>query len=166
MNCVEINQELLANANGAENYFKNNILGDVGLWLWWLNQMQSLQWVRKGSLQQKETAMSQLKIKVMLLAFFDWNSIIQYEFVLDGEQQIVKVSITAPEEYCMQEDAWIEEKQTWILHHNKTLGHTSFLIHSYVAKHETSSISYLSYSAAWPYQTFAFIPSYINLQTR
>ena len=49
--CVEISQELLANANGNENFLKNVITGDK-TWVYGYDvetKMQSSQWMGKGS---------------------------------------------------------------------------------------------------------------------
>jgi len=50
-NCIEISQELLANANGNENFLKNIITGD-DTWVYGYDvetKMQSSQWIGKGS---------------------------------------------------------------------------------------------------------------------
>ena len=50
-NCIEISQELLANANGNENFLKNIITGD-DTWVYGYDvetKMQSSQWMGKGS---------------------------------------------------------------------------------------------------------------------
>ena len=55
-NCVEISQELLANANGNESFLKNIITGNE-TWLYGYDvetKMQSLQWMGKGSPQPKK----------------------------------------------------------------------------------------------------------------
>ena len=49
-NCVEISQEMLANANGNENFLKNIITGD-DTWVYVYDvetKMQSSQWMGKG----------------------------------------------------------------------------------------------------------------------
>jgi len=55
-NRVEISQELLANANGNENFIKNITTGDE-TWVYWNDvetKMQSSQWMGKGSPRQKK----------------------------------------------------------------------------------------------------------------
>ena len=59
-NRVEISQELLANANGNENFLKNIITGDE-TWVYGYDvetRMQSLQWMGKGSPRTKKAWMS------------------------------------------------------------------------------------------------------------
>ena len=70
-NRVEISQELLANANGNENFLKNIITGDE-TWVYGYDvetKMQSSQWMGKGSPRPKKACMSRSKIKVMLVVF-------------------------------------------------------------------------------------------------
>jgi len=38
------------------------------------------------------------------------------------------------------------ENQTWTLHHDNALAHTSLLIHSYLTKHQTSVLPHPPYS--------------------
>ena len=71
-NCVEISQELLASANGNENFLKNIITGDE-MWVYGCDvetKMQSLQWMGKRSPGPKKARMSRSKIRVMLVVFF------------------------------------------------------------------------------------------------
>ena len=59
-NRVEISQELLANANGNENFLENIITGDE-TWVYVYDvetNMQSSQWLGKGSLRPKKARMS------------------------------------------------------------------------------------------------------------
>ena len=70
-NRVEISEELLANANGNENFLKNIITGDE-TWVYGYDvetKMQSSQWMGKGSAHPKKARMSLSKIKVMLVVF-------------------------------------------------------------------------------------------------
>jgi len=73
-NRVEISQELLANANGDENFLKNIIRGDE-TWVYGYGvetKMQSSQWMGKGSPRERGGGeqMSRSKIKVTLVVFF------------------------------------------------------------------------------------------------
>jgi len=85
-NRVEISQELLANANGNENFFKNIIIGDETRVYGYdvETKMQSSQWMGKGSPRPKKARMSRSKIKVLLVVFFDWKGIVHHEFVPRG----------------------------------------------------------------------------------
>jgi len=82
-NRVEISQELLANANGNENFLKNTIPGGE-TWVYRYDvetKIQSSQWMGKGSPRSKKALMSRSKIKVMLVVFFAWKGIDHHEFV-------------------------------------------------------------------------------------
>ena len=71
-NRVEISQELLANANGNENFLKNIMTGDE-MWVYGYDvetKMQSSQWTGKGSPRPRKARMSRSKIKVLLVVFF------------------------------------------------------------------------------------------------
>jgi len=61
----------------------------------------------KGLHDQKKARMSQSKIKVMLVVFFDWKSIVHHEFVLRGQmvnKQLYR-EVLAFEGCCAQEEA-------------------------------------------------------------
>jgi len=112
----KISQELLANANGNENFLKNIITGDE-TWVYGYDvetKMKSSQWMGKGSPRQKKARISRSKIKVMLVVFFDWKGIVYPEFVPRGQvvnkqlyrkQTVVPGSFSAFEGCCAQEQA-------------------------------------------------------------
>jgi hypothetical protein len=85
-NRVEISQELLANANGNENFVKNIMTGDETSICGYRveTKMQSSQWMGKRSSRSKKTLMSWSKIKSLLVLFLDWNGIVHHEFVPRG----------------------------------------------------------------------------------
>ena len=64
-NRVEISKELLANANGNENFLKNIITGDET----WVHGYDVETKMGKGSPRPKKARMSRSKIKVMLVCF-------------------------------------------------------------------------------------------------
>ena len=69
-------------------------------------KMQSLQWMGKGSPRPKKAQMSQSKIKVMLVVFFDWKGIVHHEFVPHGKMVNSLVGSFSPfEGCCVQEEA-------------------------------------------------------------
>jgi len=82
-NRVEISQELLASANGNENFLKNIITGDeTSVYGYDVEtKMQSSQWKGKGSPRPKKARVSRLQMKVLLVVFFDWKGIVHHEFV-------------------------------------------------------------------------------------
>jgi len=125
-NHVEISQELLANTSGNENFLKNTITGDE-TWVYVYDvetKMLSSQWMGKGSPQPKKAGMSQSKIKVMLVVFFDWKGIVHHEFVPHGwminTQLYQKVLARSRDAVCRKRfEMW--ENQAWMLHHDNGL---------------------------------------------
>ena len=113
-NRVEISQELLANANGNENFLKKIITGwDMGLWVWWWNKdaIVAVEGERVSSTNKKKARMSRSKFKVMLVVFFDWKSIVHHELVSRGQMvTVLPGSFSAFEGCCAQEVAWIVGK--------------------------------------------------------
>ena len=70
-NRAGISQELLANANGNENFLKNIISGDE-TWVCRYDvetKMQSSLWMGKGSPRPKKARMSRSKTKVVMCSF-------------------------------------------------------------------------------------------------
>ena len=83
-NRVEISKELLANANGNENFLKNIITGDeTRVYVCDVEtKMQSSMWM---VLLDQKTQMSSSQIKVILVVYFHWKGIVQHEFVPRGQ---------------------------------------------------------------------------------
>jgi len=92
---------------------------------------------------------SQPKIKVMLVVFFDWKGIVHNEFVSPGQlvNKELYQKVLANLRDCVRSkrpEFW--EQQTWMLHHNNVLAHVSLLIRNYLAEHQTSVVPYPPYS--------------------
>ena len=86
-NRVEICQELLANANGNENFLQKIIRGDE-TWVCGYDvetKMHSSQWMGKGSPRPKKARMSRSKMKVMLVVIFVWKGTVHHEFAPRGQ---------------------------------------------------------------------------------
>jgi hypothetical protein len=85
-NCVEINQELLASANGNENFLKNIITGDETWVLGYDVETNAIIRVDGERVSfTKKARMSQSEIKVLLVVFFDWKGIVHPEFLPRGQ---------------------------------------------------------------------------------
>jgi len=82
-NRFAISHELLANANGNENFFKKNITGnEMRVYGYAVEtKMQSSQRMGKGSPRPKQARISRSKIKVMLVVFFYWKGLFHHESV-------------------------------------------------------------------------------------
>jgi len=83
--------------------------------------MQLLQWMGKGSPQPKKKAhMSQSKIKVLLVVFFDWKGIVHHEFVPCGEmvnKQLYQEVLACLRDAVCRKRPELWENQTSMLHH-------------------------------------------------
>ena len=150
-NCVEISQELLANANGNENFLK--IITDE-TWVYGYDvetKMQSSQWMEKGSPLPKKARMSLSKIKVVVVVvcFFDWKGIVHHEFVPCGQmgnKQLSQEVLACLRDAVGRKRPELWENQTWMMHHDNAPAHSSLLIRSYLAKHQTSVVPHPPYS--------------------
>jgi len=149
-NCVEISQELLANANGNENFLKNIITGDETVYGYDVEtKMQSSQWMGKGSPRPKKARMSWSKIKVMLAVFFDWKGNVHHEFVPRGQtvnRQLYQEVLAHLRDAVCRKRPELWENQTWMLHHDNVPAHVSLLIRRYLTKHQTSVVPHPPYS--------------------
>ena len=160
---IEISQELLANANGNENFLKKIITGGE-TWVYAYDvetKMQLLQLMGKGCPQPKKARMSRSKIKVMLVVFFDWKDIVHHEFVPRGQmvnKQFYQEVLAHLRDAVCRKRPELWENQTWILHHDNAPAHTSLLIHSYLAKHQTSIVPHPSYSLDFAPADFFLFP--------
>jgi len=110
--------------------------------------MLSLQWMGKGP-QPKKAQMNWSEIKVMLVVFFDWKGIVHHEFVPHGQmanKQLYQEVLARLRDVVrrMRPELW--ENQAWMLHYNNEPAHTSLLIRSYLAKHQTSVVPHPPYS--------------------
>ena len=93
--------------------------------------------------------MSQSKMKVMLVVFFDWKGVVHHEFVPRGQmvnKQLYQEVLVHLRDAVHRKMPELWENQTWMLHHNNALAHTSLLAHSYLAKHQTSVVPHPPYS--------------------
>ena len=85
--------------------------------------------------------MSRSKIKMILVVFFDWKDIVHHEFVLRGQvvnKQLYQEAIARLRDAVRMKRTEFWENQTGMLHHDNAPARVSFLIRSYLAKHQTS----------------------------
>ena len=93
--------------------------------------------------------MSQSKIKVMLVVFFDWKGIVHHEFVPRGQmvnRQFYQEVLARLRVAVRRKRPELWENQTWMLHRDNELAQASLLIRSYLAKHQTSVVPHPPYS--------------------
>jgi len=93
--------------------------------------------------------MSQSKITLMLVVFFDWKGIVLHEFVPRGQivnKQFYQEVLAGLRDAVHRKRPEFWENQTWMLHHDNVPAHASLLICSYLAKHQTSFVPHPPYS--------------------
>jgi len=106
--------------------------------------------------------MSRSKIKVMLVVFFDWKSIVHHEFVPRGQmvnKQFYQEVLPRLRDAVRRKRSELRENQTWMLHHDIAPAHASLLIRSYLAKHQTSVVSHPPYSPGLAPTDFSCFPN-------
>jgi len=144
-NRVVISQELHANANSNVNFLKNIVTGDE-TWVYEYDveiKMQLSQCMGKGSPRPKKARMSRSKIKMIMVAFFDWKGIVHHEFVPRVQmvnKKLYQESLARSRDAVRRKRPELWENQTWMLHHDNAPAHASLLIRSYLAKHQTSIV--------------------------
>jgi len=134
-----------------ENVLKNIITGDeTCVYVYEVEtKMQSSQWMGKGSPRPKKARMSRSKIKVMLVVLFDGKGFVHHEFEPRGQmvnKQLYQEVLARLRDAVRKKRYEFWENQTWMLHHNNEPAHVSFLILSYLAKHQTSVVPRPPYS--------------------
>jgi len=88
-------------------------------------------------------------MKVMLVVFFDWQDIIPYEFVPHGQtvnKEFYVAVLKHLREAVHQKRPQLWMNQSWVLHHNNAPAHSSFLVHNFLAKNETTVVPQPPYS--------------------
>jgi hypothetical protein len=83
---VAMCQELLHRANNEKKFLKNIVMGDE-TWVYRYNvetKRQSSQWTSKSSLRPKNACQVRSNVKVMLIIFFGYKSVVHHEFVPKG----------------------------------------------------------------------------------
>jgi len=86
---------------------------------------------------------------VVLVVFFDWKGIVHHEFVPHGQmvnKQLYQEVLARLRGAVHRKRRELWENQTWMLHHDSALAHTSFFICIYLPKHQTSFVPYPPYS--------------------
>jgi len=88
-------------------------------------------------------------VKVLLIAFFDWQGVVYHEFTPNGQ--------TINKEYCLDVYRCLREKilkkrlilwrsNSWMLHHDNAPAHRSSFDDDFLEKHGTVTFSQPPYS--------------------
>jgi transposase len=87
-------------------------------------------------------------MKVMLL-FFDWQGVIQYEFVPRGQtvnKEFYIAVLKRLREAIHRKRPQLWMNQSWVLHHNNAPAHSLNLVHNFLAKNEMTVVPQPPYS--------------------
>jgi len=93
--------------------------------------------------------MSRSKIKVLLIVFFYWKGMVHHEFVPRGQmvnKQLYREVLARLRDAVRRKRSELWENPAWMLHHDNAPAHASLLIHSYLAKYQTSVVPHPPYS--------------------
>ena len=149
-NRVNISQEQLDRVSVDENFLKTIVTGDE-TWVYGYDvetKAQSSQWVGQGSPRPKKARMSRSNMKLMLV-FFYWQGIIHHELVPRGQTVKKEFYVTVLKrlrESVRRKRPQLWTNQSWVLHHDNAPAHSSFLVHNFLAKNETTVVPQPSYS--------------------
>jgi len=103
----------------------------------------------KGFPQPKKARMSRSKTKVVMVVFFYWKGTVHHETVPCGQmvnKQLYQEVLVHLRDAVRRKRPELWENQTWMLHHDNAPAHALLLIHSYLAKHQTSVVPHPPYS--------------------
>jgi len=88
-------------------------------------------------------------MKVMLVVFFDWQGVIPYGFVPRGQtvnEEFYVAFLKCLREALRRKRPQLWTNQSWVLHHDNATAHSSFLVHNFLAKNETTVVPQPPYS--------------------
>jgi len=102
---------------------------------------------------------------VFLVVLLDWKGIVHHEFVPRGQmvnKQLYQEVLACLRDAVRKKKPELWENQTWILHHDNAPAHASLLIHSFLAKHQTSFMPHPPYSPDLAPADFFLFPKFKN----
>jgi len=82
-------------------------------------------------------------MKVMFVVFFDWQGVIHYEFIPRGQtvnKEFYVAVLKHLREAVRRKRPQLWTSQRWVLHHDNAPAHSSFLVHNFLAKNETTIV--------------------------
>ena len=143
--------ELLERACNDVNFMNNIITGDE-TWVYGYDpetKQQSSQWKTPTSPTPKKARQVRSKTKVMLLAFYDKEGIVHYEYAPSG--QTINKEFYVDVLRRLREDIrrkrpklWVSGQ--WMIHHDGAPAHKSQLVQEFLAKHQITQIPHPPYS--------------------
>jgi len=99
----------------------------------------------------------------MVVVFFDWKGTDHHEFVPRGQmvnKQFYQEVLARLSDSVLKKRLELWGNQIWMLHHDNAPAHASFLIRSYLAKHQTSVVPHPPYSPDLDPADFFLFPTF------
>ena len=96
-----------------------------------------------------------------MVVFFDWKGTDHHEFVPRGQmvnKQFYQEVLARLSDSVLKKRLELWGNQIWMLHHDNAPAHASFLIRSYLAKHQTSVVPHPPYSPDLTQADFFLFP--------
>ncbi|UYV75591.1 hypothetical protein LAZ67_13000681 [Cordylochernes scorpioides] len=142
-------QELLDLIQNEPDFLNSVVTGDES-WMFEYDpesKRQSCAWHTKSSPRPKKARMSKLRIKTMIIVFFDIRGIVHCEFVPQG-QTVNSAFYLEVLRRLKRRIARVRTdiKHTVKLHHDNATSHTAFMITNFLARSNTSVIPHPPYS--------------------
>jgi len=132
-------------------FLKNNVAGDES-WVYGYDvetKQQSSQLKGPTSPLPKKGRQVRSKTKVMLLAFFDSEGIVNHEYAPDGEtinKKFYMEVLRRLRESVRRKRPEKWRDGDWILHHYRAPAHSTHLVQQFLAKHSTAQLQQPPYS--------------------
>ena len=148
---VTVCQELFEQAGNDETFIQRIITGDES-WVYGYDietKVQSSQWVGCGSPRPKKARQSRSSTKVMLTVFFDFNGVVHFEFLPQGQtvnRQYYEAVLKRLREKIRKKRPQLWRDNSWFLHHDNAPAHSALSIREFCAKNRLTVLPQPPYS--------------------
>ena len=165
-------RDLFATADGDLDFSKNIVTGDE-TWCFAYDpttKRQSAAWVGETSPRPKKSRFQKVRVKTMLVIFFDWQGVIHKEFVPEGET-INAVCYKGAMERLLNRIRRVRpgmcESGDWFLLHDNAPSHNTTIVKQFLAQRKVTVLGHLPYSSDLaPAEYFLFPKAKSHLKGR
>ena len=106
----------------------------------WKLRKMSIQWILPGEPRPKKARQCRSNVKVLLIAFFDWQCVVYHEFTQNGQTiNNLDVLCRLRKEICKKRPI-LWRSNSWMLHHDNVPAHRSSLVSDFLEKHGTVTV--------------------------
>ena len=148
---VDFCKDMLEKIRDDPNILYQVITGDE-TWVFQYDpetKRQSMQWKITGSPRPKKARMSKLKIKVMLIAFFDQKDLVHHEFVPEGEtvnQYFCQKVLIRLHGRVLRIRRALWSDKSWLLHHDNAPAHNRLSVRQLLVTKQGTALDHPTYS--------------------